>query len=285
MKLISFNVNGIRAITNKKKNGEKIDMVDDDTRIRINVLSALLIEHDPDIICFQEIKAQHERDLWYLSRAFPNLYYSFSKSKKGYSGVALATRVAPEWVEYGFSKYDETIIGEYNMYDWILEGRIITAKFNTFIVVTVYTPNAQPNLTRIEERLQWEKILRNYLKELEKEYQIPVLLCGDLNCAHQEIDIHNPKGKNKTPGYSPQERKEFQTMLDTGFVDSFRHLHPEERKYSYWSNFANSRARNVGWRLDYVLVSQTAVDRIQAADCLNDYHGSDHCPVMIEMAV
>jgi exodeoxyribonuclease-3 len=197
----------------------------------------------------------------------------------------MATKVAPEWVEYGFSKYDETVIGEYNMYDWILEGRIITAKFPTFIVVTVYTPNAQPSLARIEERVQWEKILRNYLKELEKEYQIPVLLCGDLNCAHKEIDIHNPKGKNKTPGFSPEERKEFQTMLDAGFVDSFRHLHPEERKYSYWSNFSKSRARNIGWRLDYILVSQPAKDNILSADCLTDYHGSDHCPVMIEMSI
>lgn len=197
----------------------------------------------------------------------------------------MATKELPEWVEYNFDKYEEAVIGWYGCYDWIMEGRVITAKFPTFIVVAVYTPNAQAELARIEERVEWEKVLRNYLKELEKEFQIPVLLCGDLNCAHQEIDIHNPKGKKKTPGFSPEERKEFQAMLDAGFVDSFRHVHPEEQKYSYWSNFANSRARNVGWRIDYVLVSEGAKDKIQVADCLNDYYGSDHCPVLIEIDV
>ena len=150
-------------------------------------------------------------------------------------------------------------------------------------MVAVYTPNAQPELARIQERVEWEKILRAYLKELEKEYMIPVLLCGDLNCAHNEMDLHNPKGKKKTPGFSTEERAEFQCMIDAGFVDSFRHVHPDTQKYTYWSNFANSRARNVGWRIDYVLVSQAAADKIMEADCLNDYHGSDHCPVMIQI--
>jgi len=275
MKLISFNVNGIRSITGKLKNGEKKGSM------TINGLKTLIEEQQPDILCLQEIKTQKEGDLAVLARLFPNLYYTFSLDKKGYSGVAMATKETPEWVQNNFDKYDESVIGRYGCYDWIMEGRIITAKFPTFIVVVVYTPNAQPELARLEERLEWEKVLRNYLKELEKEYQIPVILCGDLNCAHQEIDIHNPKGKKKTPGFSLEERKEFQAMLDAGFVDSFRQLHPDEKKYSYWSNFANARARNVGWRIDYVLISQDAVDKIQEADCLNDYYGSDHCPVMI----
>ena len=277
MKLISFNVNGIRSITGKLKNGEKKGSMTN------NGLKTLIEEEQPDILCLQEVKTQQAGDLAVLARAFPNLYYTFSLDKKGYSGVAMATKETPEWVQYNFDKYDEAIIGRYGCYDWIMEGRIITAKFPTFIVVGVYTPNAQAELARIEERMEWEKVLRAYLKELEKEFQIPVLLCGDLNCAHQEIDIHNPKGKKKTPGFSLEERQEFQTMLDAGFVDSFRHVHPEEKKYSYWSNFANSRARNVGWRIDYVLVSQAAADKIMEADCLNDYHGSDHCPVMIQI--
>jgi exodeoxyribonuclease-3 len=279
MKLISFNVNGIRSIISKTKNGEKKGYTLN------NVLKVLMEEQAPDIVCLQEIKTQAEGDLYVLYNAFPNMYYTFSKIKKGYSGVALGTKEAPEWVEYNFDRYDEAVIGHYSSYDWIMEGRIITAKFPTFIVVGVYTPNAQPELARIEERVEWEKVLRNYLKELEKEFQIPILLCGDLNCAHQEIDIHNPKGKKKTPGFSPEERKEFQAMLDTGFVDSFRHVNPDTQKFSYWSNFAHSRERNVGWRIDYVLVSQAAATAIQAADCLNEYHGSDHCPVMIEIAV
>ena len=279
MKLISFNVNGIRSITGKLKNGEKKGSMTH------NGLKDLIEEHDPDILCLQEVKTQHSGDLAVLTQAFPHLYYTFSKTKKGYSGVAMATKEFPEWVEYNFDKYDESVIGRYSCYDWIMEGRAITVKFPTFIVVGVYTPNAQAELARIEERVEWEKVLRAYLKELEKEFQIPVLLCGDLNCAHQEIDIHNPKGKKKTPGFSPEERKEFQAMLDAGFVDSFRHVNPDTQKYSYWSNFAHSRERNVGWRIDYVLVSQAAATAILAADCLNEYHGSDHCPVMIEINV
>ena len=277
MKLISFNVNGIRAITGKLKNGEKKGSVTN------NGLKTLIEEQQPDIICLQEVKTHQSGDLAVLAKAFPNLYYTFSIAKKGYSGVAMATKEKPEWVDYGFDRYAQEVIGQYKAADWSMEGRIIVAKFSSFIVVGVYTPNAQPELARIEERVEWENMLRLYLKELEKEYKIPILLCGDLNCAHQEIDIHNPKGKKKTPGFSTQERQEFQNMIDGGFVDSFRHLHPDEKKYTYWSNFANSRARNVGWRIDYVLVSQMVADKIVAADCLNEYHGSDHCPVMIEL--
>lgn len=275
MKLISFNVNGIRAITGKLKNGEKKGSATN------NGLKTLMETEQPDIICLQEIKTQTPGDLAVLAQHYPHLYYTFSKSKKGYSGVAMATKVEPEWVVDDFEQFDESVIGYYNSYDWVMEGRILTAKFNNYLVVAVYTPNAQPELARIQERVEWEKILRLYLKELEKEYQLPVLLCGDLNCAHNEIDLHNPKGKKKTPGFSTEERAEFQHMIASGFVDSFRHVHPTEKKYTYWSNFANSRERNVGWRIDYVLVSQGVKDKIQEADCLTDYHGSDHCPVMI----
>jgi exodeoxyribonuclease-3 len=279
MKLISFNVNGIRAITGKLKNGEKKGSMTN------NCLKTLVETEQPDILCLQEIKTQNEGDLACLSSLFSHLYSTFSTHKKGYSGVALCSKVEPEWVSYSFDRYDEELIGEYNSYDWLMEGRIITAKYKTFVVVAVYTPNAQPELARLEERVAWEQVLRMYLVELQREFELPVLLCGDLNCAHQEIDIYNPKGKKKTPGFSTEERQELQYMIDAGWTDSFRHLHPEEKKYSYWSNFAQSRARNIGWRIDYVLVSNSAKHFIEEADCLTEYHGSDHCPVMIRMNV
>jgi exodeoxyribonuclease-3 len=275
MKLISFNVNGIRSMTGKLKNGQKKGSMTN------NVLKTLVEEQQPDILCLQEIKTQDKADLSCLS--FPHLYSTFSQYKKGYSGVAMYTKAEPEWVTYGFERYTEELIGDYECYYWNTEGRIITAKFPTFIVVAVYTPNAQPELARLTERVAWEEVLRMYLFELQKEFDIPVLLCGDLNCAHQEIDLHNPKGKKKTPGFSTEERQELQHMMDIGLTDSFRYLHPEEIKYSYWSNFAKSRERNVGWRIDYVLVSNSAKESIQEADCLTEYHGSDHCPVMIQI--
>jgi len=277
MRIISFNVNGIRSITGKIKNGEKKGSATN------NVVKTLIEEQKPDILCFQELKTQNVGDLALFKNNYKNIYTNFSKYKKGYSGVALMTNLEPEWVTYGFDMYDEELIGEYSNYEFIDEGRIITAKFDTFVAVTVYTPNAQPELARLTDRVAWEGILRMYLKQLEEELELPVILCGDLNCAHNEIDIHNPKGKKKTPGFSTEERKEFQYMIDAGFTDSFRHLYPDTVKYSYWSNFANARERNVGWRIDYVLVSDSAADKIVEADCLSQYCGSDHGPVLLEI--
>lgn len=277
MRIISFNVNGIRSITGKIKNGEKKGSATN------NVVKTLIEEQTPDILCFQELKTQNVGDLALFKNNYKNIYTNFSKYKKGYSGVALMTNLEPEWVTYGFDMYDEELIGEYSNYEFIDEGRIITAKFDTFVAVTVYTPNAQPELARLTDRVAWEGILRMYLKQLEEELELPVILCGDLNCAHNEIDIHNPKGKKKTPGFSTEERKEFQYMIDAGFTDSFRHLYPDTVKYSYWSNFANARERNVGWRIDYVLVSDSTADKIVEADCLSQYCGSDHGPVLLEI--
>jgi exodeoxyribonuclease-3 len=210
---------------------------------------------------------------------------NFSKFKKGYSGVALMTNTKPQWVSYDFKMFTEEQLGPYSHYEWIDEGRVITAKFEKCVVVTVYTPNSQPELARLDDRVEWEAMLRKYLKLLEEYAKVPVVLCGDLNCAHNEIDLHNPKGKSKTAGFSTEERAEFQKMIDEGFTDSFRYLHPEEAKYSYFSNFANSRARGIGWRIDYFLVSDSAKENIKEADCLNDYWGSDHCPVLLDIAV
>lgn len=278
MKLISFNVNGIRAITGKRKNGEKTGNPE------MNVLQTLIEEQCPDVLCFQEIKTQSNGDLAWLKRYFPYLYTSVAE-KKGYSGVALLSTMEPEWITEGFDAYDEEMIGAYKEKGFSKEGRILTAKFPSCIVVTVYTPNAQPELARIGERVEWESVLRMYLLQLQHDEQCPILLCGDLNCAHTELDLKNPKANKKNPGFSPEECREFQKTLDAGFTDSFRFLHPDTVKYSYFSHFANARARNTGWRIDYVLVSSSAQENIVEADILTDYFGSDHCPVMIQMAL
>jgi exodeoxyribonuclease-3 len=276
MKLISFNVNGIRAITGKSKNGEKLGSS------ASNVLTALIEEQAPDVLCFQEIKTQSATDLAWLKAHFPYVHISVAE-KKGYSGVAMLSKIEPEWMTEGFDEFDEEIIGEYKEREFSQEGRILTAKFATCIVVTVYTPNSQPELARLDERVAWESVLRMYLLQLQESYECPVILCGDLNCAHKEIDLKNPKTNKKSPGFSAEERQELQSMLDAGFVDSFRSLHPDTVKYSYFSNFANSRARNVGWRIDYFLVSSSLRENIVEADILTDYFGSDHCPVVLQL--
>jgi exodeoxyribonuclease-3 len=160
---------------------------------------------------------------------------------------------------------------------------MVIAKFQTKIVIGVYTPNSQGGLARLPERIIWEKSLREYMARIQTDLNLPVILCGDLNCAPKEIDIHNPKSNRKSPGFSDEERSEFQTMIDLGFLDSFRFLNPERIGYSYFSNFANSRARNVGWRIDHILVSRSIGDQIQRADILGEYFGSDHVPILIDL--
>ena len=275
MKFISFNVNGIKSMTQKLKSGEKKGSATN------NVIKSLIEEQKPDVLCLQEVKTQSEGDLAWLKTHFKNTYTNFSKQKKGYSGVALLTNQTPEWITDGFDNYDEEVIGAYKMHEFVQEGRILTAKFESCILVAVYTPNSQPELARIKERIAWEDVLRLYLVQLKEDYGCPVILCGDLNCAHQEIDLKNPKSNKKSPGFSKEEREQFQLMLDAGFTDSFRHRNPERVAYTYFSNFANSRARNVGWRIDYFLVSDPTI--IRNADILGEYFGSDHCPVLLEL--
>lgn len=276
MRIISFNVNGVRSMSSKLKNGEKNGQPDN------NVIQSLIEEQRPDILCLQEIKTQSETDLEITK--FTEIYTNFA-DKKGYSGVALLTNLKPDWVEYGFDRYTEEVIGEYQKYNWIKEGRIIIAKINNTIIVTVYSPNSQAKLARLDERIAWEQVLRMFLMELQREFEIPIVLCGDLNCAFQDIDIHNPKSNAKSAGFSKEEREEFGLILEAGFTDSFRFLHPDVIKYSYWSNFRNARERNIGWRLDYILVTTVVRDLILEADCLTDYMGSDHCPVLMEIAL
>lgn len=250
MKLFSWNVNGLRACMNKG-------------------FADFLAEYAPDIICLQETKMQREQ----ADFVFPG-YEEFwnSAEKKGYSGTAIFTKQNPLNVTYGLG------IAEHDK-----EGRVITAEFADFYLVTVYTPNSQRGLARLDYRMQWEVVFREYLERLD--VQKPVIVCGDLNVAAEEIDLKNPKTNRTNAGFSDEERAKFRELKAAGFVDTFRYLHPEEVKYSWWSYMFKAREKNAGWRIDYFLVSERIKDKVQTAAIHNEVFGSDHCPVSIEVEV
>lgn len=250
MKLFSWNVNGLRACMNKG-------------------FADFLAEYAPDIICLQETKMQREQ----ADFVFPS-YEEFwnSAEKKGYSGTAIFTKQNPLNVTYGLG------IAEHDK-----EGRVITAEFADFYLVTVYTPNSQRGLARLDYRMQWEVVFREYLERLDA--QKPVIVCGDLNVAAEEIDLKNPKTNRTNAGFSDEERAKFRELKAAGFVDTFRYLHPEEVKYSWWSYMFKAREKNAGWRIDYFLVSERIKDKVQTAAIHNEVFGSDHCPVSIEVEV
>ena len=279
MRLISFNVNGIRAITNKIKSGEKTGSTTN------NVIKTLIQEQRPDVLCFQEVKTQSQGDLACFKSNFKYILTNFSKFKKGYSGVAMMCNQRPQWISYDFKMYDEEKLGPYNNYEWIDEGRIITARFLNCIVVTAYVPNAQPELARLEERIAWEQIMRNYLKLLKEENTVPVIYVADHNVAPEDIDIHDKKNRDKVAGASKEERAEYKKLLDVGFVNAFRHLYPNERKYTYFSNFANARQNSKGWNIDHWIVSSDSKDKITKSDMLNEYFGSDHIPIILDINI
>ena len=247
MKLVSWNVNGLRAIIGKDFYKDVADM-------------------NPDVICLQEIKMQKGQ----CSVDLPGYeQYFYCADRKGYSGTAVFSKVPAQNVSYGIG------IDEHDH-----EGRVITCDFGSFYLVCCYTPNSQDGLKRLDYRMQWEDAFREYLMKLDQEK--PVLLCGDLNVAHCEIDLANPKTNRKNPGFTDEERGKMTELLSSGFADSFRVLHPEEVKYSWWSYRMKARERNVGWRIDYFIVSERAMPNVKAAEIHNEYFGSDHCPVSIE---
>lgn len=264
MKLYSWNVNGIRAVLNK------------------GALQKFIAEHDPDILCLQETKAS--RDQFEID--FPQYEeHFFSAVKKGYAGTAIFSKTKPLGYKDGFptdiiKKFDVTgdVYGNPND-----EGRVTTAEFDDFWVVTVYTPNSKGDLSRLKLRYDsWDKAFLAYVKQLEKTK--PVLFCGDLNVAHQEIDLANPKQNIGKHGFTDEERERFQDFLDAGFVDTFRVVYPDKTEaYSWWTHWANARARNVGWRIDYWLASQEIAARVKNPQIHPDVIGSDHCPVSIEI--
>lgn len=249
MKFISWNVNGIRACVQKGF----LDFFN---------------EVDADVFCIQESKMQ-EGQLDLELEGY-HQYWNYAE-KKGYSGTAIFTKQEPLSVQYGMG------IEEHDH-----EGRVITLEFDEFFVVTVYTPNSQEELKRLAYRMQWEVDFLKYLKKLEERK--PVIFCGDLNVAHQEIDLKNPKTNRKNAGFTDEERAKFSEVLDAGFIDTFRYFYPDATDiYSWWSYRFSARAKNAGWRIDYFCVSDCLKDRLVDAKILTDIMGSDHCPVQLEL--
>lgn len=247
MKLISWNVNGIRACLQKGF---------------MDYFNA----QDADFFCLQETKCQ----VGQVELDLPGYHqYWHAAVKKGYSGTAIFTKHEPLQVSYGIG------IEEHDQ-----EGRVITLEMPDFYVITVYTPNSKDELLRLDYRMEWEDAFRAYLKGLEAKK--PVIVCGDLNVAHKEIDLKNPKTNRKNPGFTDEERGKFTELVEAGFVDTFRHFYPDlEGAYSWWSYRANARKNNTGWRIDYFVTSESLKDRLKDAEIHADVHGSDHCPVVL----
>lgn len=249
MKFVSWNVNGFRAILNKG-------------------FDSVFAQLDADFVCLQETKMQEGQAVFE-----PSGYYQYWNSavKKGYSGTAIFAKIKPINIFYGINKEEHSF-----------EGRAITLEYDGFYLVNVYTPNSQNELARIDYRVQWEDDLRDYLCLLNAKK--PVIYCGDLNVAHNEIDLKNPKTNRNSAGFSDKERNKMTHLLDAGFTDSFRYLHPNDTgAYTWWSYFRNARATNAGWRIDYFITSKSVANNITAANIHSDILGSDHCPVSLEI--
>lgn len=249
MKLISWNVNGLRACAQKG-------------------FAEAFATLDADVFCLQETKMQAGQ----LDLQFPGYesYWNYAE-KKGYSGTAVYTRVKPLSVSYGLG------IEEHDH-----EGRVITLEFEEFFLVCVYTPNSQDGLRRLDYRMTWEDAFRQHLMALDKKK--PVIACGDMNVAHEEIDLKNPKTNHESAGFTDEERGKFTTLLESGFIDSFRHFYPTlEGAYSWWSYRMRARERNVGWRIDYFICSERLAPKLEDANIHDEVFGSDHCPVELKM--
>ena len=248
MKLISWNVNGLRACVGK------------DFEQQFKALNA-------DFFCLQETKMQAGQ----LDISFPGYasYWNYA-DKKGYSGTAIFTKHKPLDVTYGIG-----------MDEHDHEGRVITLEMDDFYLVTVYTPNSQDDLRRLDYRMKWEKDFQDYLHRLDRKK--PVVVCGDMNVAHEEIDIKNPKTNRRNAGFTDEEREKMTQLLDSGFIDTFRSLYPEQVTYSWWSYRFRARERNTGWRIDYFLISERLRDRLEDAKIHTEIMGSDHCPVEVDL--
>ena len=245
MKFISWNVNGLRAVFGKG-------------------FPDIIASLDADFVCLQETKMQAGQ----LDAELPSYqsYWNYAV-KKGYSGTAIYTRHEPLSVSYGIGQEEHD-----------QEGRVITLEYPDYYLITVYTPNSQDELRRLDYRMEWEDAFRSYLVALDAKK--PIIVCGDLNVAHQEIDLKNPKTNRRNAGFTDEERGKFQLLLDAGFVDTFRYFHPEAReRYSWWSYRGRARERNAGWRIDYFVTSARLAPRLRSAEIHDQVFGSDHCPV------
>jgi exodeoxyribonuclease III len=252
MRLISWNVNGVRAAVKK-------DLVNS------------VAQMQPDVLCLQETKAQDHQVLEALAGLEGYHITPFSAVRPGYSGTAVISRQAPVAIQRGLG------IEEHDQ-----EGRVISAEYDDFFLVNVYTPNSGDGLKRLDYRERWDRDFLLHVQSLEKTK--PVVICGDLNVCHRPIDIARPQANyNKNPGYTQREIDGMDRLLNVGFIDSFRHFYPDTVKYSWWSMRGGAREKNVGWRLDYFLASGSLRTRLQQAEILNDIYGSDHCPVMLTL--
>ena len=250
MKFISWNVNGFRACLDKG-------------------FEEFFKQADADFFSIQESKMQPGQAEFNPEGYFQ---YWYSADKKGYSGTAVFAKKEPISVQYGIG------IDEHDH-----EGRAITLEYDNFYLLNVYTPNAQRELARLDYRMQWEDALRGYIKKLDEVK--PVIYCGDLNVAHNEIDLKNPKTNRRSAGFSDEERAKFTELLDSGFVDSFRYLYPDKVQYSWWSYMRQARAKDIGWRIDYFVVSDRIKDKVKDSYILGEIMGSDHCPVALEIEI
>lgn len=250
MKIVSWNVAGFRACLKKG-------------------FATFFEKEDADIFCLQEVKAEKDQYDFH-----PNGYYEYLNpaERKGYSGVLIFTRIKPIQVSYGIG---------IDVHDH--EGRVITLEFEDFYLVNQYVPNVKRDLSRLEYRMDWEEDLKRYLKKLEQKK--PVIICGDFNVAHQEIDIKNAKANIGNAGFTYEEREKFSCLLDSGFIDTFRYFNPDKKDcYSWWSYMGKAREKNIGWRIDYFLVSKSIINKVRNSTIYRDVFGSDHCPIGLEVS-
>lgn len=269
-KVITWNVNGVRSVMCKEKNGIKHTKP-----IPNNVLVTLLVEQQPDVLCLQEIKCGADvkiaETLDLASLGYEHISVNCSKARKGYSGVCIISKTTPLKVIHDFGDYNT----DKNLND---EGRVLTAEYDKFYVTTVYTPNSKPDLSRLPYRVsQWDATFNGFIQHLQAHK--PVITCGDFNVAPEEIDVNNPKTAAGSHGFTIEERQSFKDLISQSLlIDTFRFLHPTKVAYSWFSPFAKSRERNKGWRIDHVLVSKKLKSKIAEAEILGDYFGSDHVP-------
>lgn len=279
MKFITWNVNGLRAVMNKVKNGTKRDP----SKCQTNVITELLMAEEPDFLCLQEIKCNDDVSLDCIGLeelGYHATILNCSTVKKGYSGTAIFSKIKPISVHINFEGFS-------NSNGLTDEGRIITLEYPRFFLITAYVPNSKPDLSRLDFRINvWEKTMREYIKHLQKSSGKHVILCGDLNVAAENIDVHNPSSAKGSHGFTEEERTAFKQMLsECNLIDSFRELYPNDTKYSWFSPFAKSKKRERGWRIDYFLVSKKLKPKIKRADILLDFYGSDHVPCVIEIDI
>jgi exodeoxyribonuclease-3 len=252
MHIVSWNVNGIRAVVRKQ------------------MLDPCLATHNPDVLCLQETKV-HPGQITLDLPAYPHQYWN-GADRRGYSGTAILSKTAPLAIRHGMgvARHD-------------CEGRVLAVEFAVCFVVSVYVPNAKRDLSRLADRQHWDACFLTYLKALAQHK--PVVCGGDFNVAHTALDLARPKENVRTHGFTPEERAGFQNFLNAGFVDTFRHMHPDQPgHYSWWRQFGGARERNIGWRIDYMLISAALLPNLRSATILTEVHGSDHCPIAIELS-